>query len=235
MARLKGFEKLTNVDDALTTFFKALKPKRLAPEAVTIEHALGRVAAENIVAPSDLPRFDRSAVDGYAVMAEDTFEASQFNPKTLKLIHEGDLEKAQAKLIWTGNPLLKNTNAVIMLEHTRKVKNTIQIVVPVTPSENVSKKGEDIRKGEVAVRAGTRLQAHHLGLLAALGLTSAKVVRRPRIAVVSTGSELVELGRITSPNQIINSNRFVIAGLCRELDAVPLYLGIAVDNEKDIR
>ncbi len=235
MARLKGFEKLTNVDDALTTFFKALRPKRLAPEAVTIEHALGRVAAENIVAPSDLPRFDRSAVDGYAVMAEDTFEASQFNPKRLKLIHEGNLEKAQAKLIWTGNPLPKSANAVIMLEHTRKVKNNIQIVVPVTPSENVSKKGEDIRKGEVAVRAGTRLQAHHLGLLAALGMTSAKVVRRPRIAVVSTGRELVELGRKTSPNQIINSNRFVIAGLCRELGAEPVYLGIAVDNEKAIR
>ncbi len=235
MVRLRGFEKLTNVDEALATFFEALKPKRGKPESVTIEKAIGRVAAEDRVAPSDLPQFDRSAVDGYAVMAKDTFEASQFKPKTLKLIHEGSLGKAETKLVWTGNPLPKGADAVIMLEHTRKVENEIQIVAPVTPSENVSKKGEDIRKGEVAVKAGTRLQAHHLGLLAALGMPSAKVVQKPRVAIVSTGSELVELGRETSPVQIINSNRFVIAGLCRELDAEPTYLGIARDDEKDIR
>ena len=235
MARLKGFEKLTNVHDAQTMFLKALKPKRLAPEAVTIENALGRVTAENIVAPSDLPQFDRSAVDGYAVKAEDTFEASQVRPKTLKLIRKGSLSEAQAKQVWTGNPLPKGANAVIMLEHTRAVRNGIEIIVPMTPSGNVSRKGEDIKKGEVAVHSGTRLQAHHLGLLAALGITKVSVTRKPRIAIVSTGNELVEISEEPTPNQIINSNRFVIAGLCKELDAEPTYLGIARDNEKDIR
>ena len=235
MARLKGFEKLTNVHDAQTTFLRALKPKRLAPEAVTIENALGRVAARNIVAPSDLPQFDRSAVDGYAVKAEDTFEASQIRPKTLKLTRKDSLGKARAKQVWTGNPLSKGANAVIMLEHTRAVRSGIEIIAPVTPSENVSRKGEDIRKGEVAVHTGTRLQAHHLGLLAALGITKVSVIRKPRIAILSTGNELVEIGEEPTPNQIINSNRFVIAGLCQELDAEPTYLGIARDDKKDIR
>ena len=235
MARLKGFEKLTNVDNALTTFFKALKPKRLSPDPVTIENALGRVAAEDMVAPSDLPQFDRSAVDGYSVKAEDTFEASQLRPKTLKLIRKGSLGEAQAKQVWTGNPISKGANAVIMLEHTQAVRNGIEIIASVTPSENVSKKGEDIKKGQVAVQGGTRLQAHHLGLLAALRIAKVGVIRKPRIAIVSTGNELVEIGKETSPNQIINSNRFVVAGLCRELGAEPKYLGIARDDEKDIR
>jgi len=235
LARLKGFEKLTNVHDAQTTFLRALKPNRLAPEAVTIENALRRVAARNIVAPSDLPQFDRSAVDGYAVKAEDTFEASQIRPKTLRLMRKGSLGKAQAKQVWTGNPLSKGANAVIMLEHTRTIKNGIEIIAPVTPSENVSRKGEDIKKGEVAVYSGTWLQAHHLGLLAALRITKVSVIRKPRIAIVSTGNELVEIGEEPTPNQIINSNRFVIAGLCRELAAEPMYLGIARDDEKDIR
>jgi len=235
LARLKGFEKLTNVDDALATFFKTLKPKRLGSESVTTEVALGRVAAENILAPTDLPQFDRSAVDGYAVIAEDTFEASQVKPKTLKLTYEISLRKAQVEQVWTGNPIPKSADAVIMLEHARAVKNGIEVVAPVTPGENVSKEGEDIKKGEVAVKTGTRLQAHHLGMVAALGMTKVNVVRKPKIAMVSTGNELVELGKKPKSSQIINSNRFLMEGYCRELGAEPMYLGIARDDETDIR
>jgi len=235
LARLKGFEKLTNVDVALSTFFRAFKLKRLDSESVATEVALGRVVAEDIVATAELPQFDRSAVDGYAVMAEDTFEASQVKPKILKLTHEISLRKAQVKQVWTGNPIPKGADAAIMLEHARAVKNGIEIVAPLTPGENVSKRGEDIKKGEVAVKAGTRLQAHHLGMVAALGITRVNVVRKPKIAVLSTGNELVELGKKPKSSQIINSNRFLIEGLCRELGAEPMYLGIAKDNEKDIR
>jgi len=234
LARLKGFEKLTDVDEAFSIFYKALKPKRLSTEHVSTGDSLGRVAAENIVAPIDLPSFDRSAVDGYAVRAEDTLEASQFKPKTLKLIQKGDLGKSQAKQVWTGNPLPKGADAVIMLEHTRAVKAGIQMIVAVTPSENVSKRGEDIRKGEVAVKSGTRLQPHHVGFLAALGITHVDLVQKPRVAILSTGSELVELGKKPPKEKVINSNRFVMEGLCRELGAETLYLGIARDNEEEI-
>jgi len=234
LARLKGFEKLTGVYEALSMFWKALKPKRLGAERVSLEHVLGRVAAEDIVAPTDLPVIDRSAVDGFAVRAEDTFEASQFKPKTLKLIHKGSVGKGQAKGIWTGNPLPAGASAVIMLEQTREVKGSIEVIASVTPGENVSKKGEDIKKGELAVRSGTRLQPHHVGFLAALGNAHVNVVYKPRVALLSTGSELVELGKKPKPDQIVNSNRFVIAGLCQELGAEPLYMGTVRDNEKEI-
>jgi len=234
LVRLKGFEKLTNVNEALSIFFRTLDPKRLSPERVSIENGQGRVVAENIFAPVDLPSFDRSAVDGYAVRAEDTFEASQFKPKTLRLTQKNSVEKGQAKQVWTGNAIPRGADAVIMLEHTRKTKDSIQVITAVTPSENVSKKGEDIKKGEVAVKSGTRLQPHHVGFLAALGIVHINVVKKPKIALIATGDELVELGEKPRRNQIINSNRFVMAGLCREIGADPVYLGIARDDEKEI-
>ncbi len=235
LARLKGFEKLTSVDDALGIFFDALKTKRLQSESIPIENAMGRVAAENIDAPMDLPRFDRSAVDGYAVRADDTFEATQFKPTAIRLTREKIIRKGHAKEIWTGNAVPEGATAVVMLEHTRKLKNGIEIAKPVTPSENVSRKGEDIRKGEIALELGTRINAFHVGLLAALGIAKVDVVRKPRVAIISTGNELVELGKGFSASQIVNSNRFVISGLCRELGAEPEYLGIARDDEEQIR
>ena len=235
MARLKGFEKLISVDDALGIFFDALKPERLRSESIPIEDAMERVAAENIAAPMDLPRFDRSAVDGYAIRAGDTFEATQLKPRTFKLTREKIVRKGGAREIWTGNTVPEGATAVVMLEHTRKLKNGIEMVKPVTPGENISRKGEDIKKGEIALEAGTRISAYHVGLLAALGIAKVDVVRKPRIAIISTGNELVELGKGLSPSQVINTNRFVLSGLCQELGAEPEYLGIARDDEEDIR
>jgi len=234
LARLKGFERLTSVDEALSIFLKALKPKRLDSISITIEEALGRVAAKNITAPIDLPPFNRSAVDGYAVKAQDTFEASQFKPKTLQLTSTDSIGKSQAKQVWTGNPLPKDADAVIMLEHTRAMKDKIEVLAALTPGENVSKKGEDIRKGDVAVESNTRLQAPHVGLLAALGISQIDVVEKPQVAILSTGNELVELGKKLQPNQVIDSNRYIISGLVTELGAQPLNLGIVRDNQDEI-
>ncbi len=234
MARLKGFEKLTNVDEALSIFLKALKPKKLGSVSLSIEEVFGRVTAKNVIAPHDLPAFDRSAVDGYAVRAQDTFEASQFKPKILQLTKEDNVGVGKAKQVWTGNPLPKGADAVIMLEHTRAAKDRIEILSALTPGENVSKKGEDVRKGEVVVEAGTRLQVHHVGLLAALGIAHVEVAEKPKVAMVSTGNELVELGKNPKLHQIIDSNRYVIAGLVRELGADPITLGIARDKQDEI-
>jgi molybdopterin molybdotransferase len=234
LARLKGFEKLTNADEALSIFMRALKPKRLPAERVQLENSLGRVICKDVVAPIDLPSFDRSAVDGYAVQAEDTLQASQFKPKTIRLTRRSTVGKGQAKQVWTGNPVPKGADAVVMLEYTRPLKNEIQIISGMTPGENVSKKGEDIKKGEAAVESGIRLLPHYVGLLAALGVTHVDVVQKPKVAILSTGNELVELGEKPPANKIVNSNRFVIAGLCQELGAEPLYLGIARDAEEEI-
>jgi len=234
LARLKGFERLTNVDEAMSIFLKALKPKRLRSVSIPIEEALRRVTAKNITASIDLPPFDRSAVDGYAVKAQDTFEASQFKPKILQLTNSDSVGEGEAKQVWTGNAVPKVADAVIMLEHTRAMKDKIEVTAALTPGENVSKRGEDVRKGDVAVESGTRLQAHHIGLLAALSISHVTVVEKPKVAILSTGNELVELGKKPQPNQVIDSNRYIVSGLVTELSAQPLNLGVARDNQDEI-
>ena len=232
--RLKGFEKLTNIDEALSTFLKNLKPERLGFERISIQTALGRVTAEDVQAKNDLPPFDRSAVDGYAVRARDTFEASQFSPKFLKLTENEEVHENEAREIWTGNPLPKGADAAVMLEYTKKAGGKIEVEIPVTPGGNVSKRGEDVQKGKVAIKAGTRLKPHHLGLVAALGTTYVKVVKKPKVAILSTGNELVELGHKAAPNQIVDTNRLIFSSMCQELGAEPLNLGIAKDNLEEI-
>ena len=234
MARLKGFEKLTNIDEAFSTFLKKLKPERLGSEPVQIRLALGRVTAEDVPAEYDLPPFDRSAVDGYALRARDTFEASQFTPKILRLTENKEVRENEARQIWTGNPLPKGADAVVMLEYTKRVKGEIEVGIPVTPGENVSRRGEDVQRGEIAIKAGTRLKPHHLGLLAALGATHVNAVKKPRVAILSTGDELVELGRKPRPSQIVNSNQLIFSSMCRDLGAEPLNLGIAKDDIEEI-
>jgi len=235
LVRLRGFEKLTGVDEALSTFLKQLRLKRLEPVQIPVHEALGRVAAESFVAKNDLPPFDRSAVDGYAVIAEDTFEASQFSPKVLRVTESNRVGKKTAKPLWTGNTLPEGADAVVMLEHTKRVQDIIEVWTPLTPGENVSKRGEDIRKGEVAVEVGTRLQPHHLGLLAALGATHVSVVQKPRVAVLSTGNELIEPGHKFKPNQTVDVNRLILSSMCLELGAEPLDVGIARDDTNEIQ
>jgi molybdopterin molybdotransferase len=234
LARLKGFKKLTSIDKARSTLLKQLKLKKLRPVQIPTSIALGRVTAENVVAKNDLPPFDRSAVDGYAVKAKNTFEASQFSPKTLKLTKNDKLGENEAREIWTGNPLPKGADAIVMLEYTKATRGKIEVWVPVTPSKNVSKKGEDVKKGDVAIKSGTRLKPHHVGLLAALGITHVSVVKKPKVAILSTGNELVELGHKPKRNQIVGANRLILSCMCQELSAEPLDLGIAKDNLNEI-
>ncbi|MEM2242434.1 MAG: molybdopterin molybdotransferase MoeA [Candidatus Bathyarchaeia archaeon] len=234
LVRLKGFQKLVTIEEARQKFFNNLKIERRTV-VVPLAEALNRVLAEDIVADEDLPRFDRSAVDGYAVRAEDTFGASQFKPKRFRLTHADEVKVGEAKQVWTGTPLPKGANAVLMLEHTKRVSdNEIEVLVAVAPGENVSKRGEDVAKGEVAVKAGTRLKPHHLGLIAALGKNQVRVYEKPKVAVLATGNELVEIGKTLGENQVYEVNRLVIASLCRELGAEPVDLGIARDDIEEI-
>jgi len=231
--RLKGFEKLTNVDLALSSFLEQLKPERLDSERMSIHAALGRVTAEDTRAKYHLPPFDRSAVDGYALKAKDTFGVSAFNPKIFKLT-ENKVRENEAREIWTGNPVPEGADSVVMLEYTERLENKIEVGMAVTPGENVSKRGEDVTKGGVAIKAGTRLSPHHLGLLAALGETHVDVVRKPRVAILSTGNELVELGHKLESGQIVETNQLIFSSMCRELGAEPLELGIAKDDLREI-
>lgn len=234
LARLKGFKKLTPIDKALEVLLEGWHTKK--PEVITIslDHALNRVLAEPFKAFEDLPRNDRSTVDGYAVVAKDTIGASQFSPKILEITDHEKIDAKQTRQVWTGTPIPKGADSVIMLENVKNVEDKIEVWLPLTPNENVSKRGEDIEKGDIAIEAGTRLKPQHLGLIAAFGTTSVKVFNRPKIAILTTGNELAEIGYQRKENGIFDANKHAIAALCHELGAEPLDLGIAKDDRQDI-
>ena len=234
MVKLKGFQKLTPTNEALNKWLGALKIKKPDAVNVSLSEALNRVLAEDVISEESLPRFDRSAMDGYALNSENTTGASQFKPVLLQLTQSNVIDSKQAKQVWTGNPIPKGANAVIMIEHTQKSDDAIEVWTQLVPNENVSRIGEDIRKGEVAVKAGMRLNPYHLGLLSALGKTRVKVTKKPAIAILATGNELAELGSEPGENQVFDSNRTMLSAMSRELGAEPLELGIVRDNVEEI-
>jgi len=234
LVRLKGFQKLTPVDDALQTWLNVLQIKRCKEATVPLQQALNRVLTEDIIARKDLPRFDRSAVDGYALKSEGTSGASQFKPAFFQITASDEVNSKQARQVWTGNAIPKGANAVVMLENTQRHDGEIEVWVQLAPGENVSKKGEDIKKGENAVKAGTRLKPYHLGLLAALGISEVRAVEKPRITVLATGNELAKVGSKPAENQIFESNSVMLSAMCHELGAEPVDLGIAKDDVNEI-
>lgn len=235
LVRLKGFASVMPVEEALQCLFDRLKPSVLESELIPLGDSLKRVVAENLIADRDVPPFERSAMDGYAVKAADTFVASETNPRLLQLVKGKSVSKGEAFKVWTGSLMPKGADAVVMLEYAREIAgNRIEVIVSVTPGDNVSPRGEDIHKGEIAVEKGTRLRPEDIGLLAALGFKKVRVVRKPRVGILSTGSELVELGAPLKPGKIINVNRFVVSNMILELGGEPVYLGIVKDDAKEI-
>ena len=234
MARLKGFQKLTLVDDALQKWFNVLQIKKPRETAMPLNEALNRVSVADVIAKEDLPRFDKSAVDGYAVKSQDTTGVSQFKPVTFQITESEEVGTKQAWQIWTGNPIPKGANAVVMIEHTKKTDGKLEVRIQVATGGNVSKKGEDVKKAEKILKAGTRLTPYHLALLAALGNSEVKVAEKPQVAILATGNELAEAGSKPSGNQIFDSNRVMLAAMCRELGAETVDLGIAKDDKIEI-
>jgi len=233
LVRLKGFQELVPVEDALKTFLTKLefRPKKIS---IPLPSAQNRVLAINIIAKTDLPRTNRSAVDGYAVNSRETAGATQSKPKVFKLTNGGAIGANQTKQVWTGNTVPENADSVVMLENTGMKHKTLEVWSPVIPWENVSRRGEDIRKGEVAVKIGTRLKPHHLGLIAAFGVSEVEVFEKPKIAVLATGNELAMLGSSLGENQVYDSNRISLTALCKELGTEVVDLGIAKDDEREI-
>jgi molybdopterin molybdotransferase len=234
LVRLKGFQKLTLADEALQTWLNVLRVKRCSEVTVPLNKALNRVLAEDLVAKEDLPRFDKSAVDGYALRAEETTGASQFKPVIFQITEVEEVNSEQARQIWTGNPIPKGANAVVMIENTKRSDGKLEAWVQLATGGNVSKKGEDVKKGENIVKAGTRLKPYHLALLSAMGNSEAKVVEKPRIGILATGNELAEAGSKPAENQIFESNRVMLSAMCHELGAEPVDLGIAKDDLAEI-
>jgi molybdopterin molybdotransferase len=236
-------------------FFKVKRPaevqslireaaSRLPAERVRIEAALGRVLAEEVRSPVDLPAFDRGIVDGYAVRAADTFGASAGLPAYLTLIGEvpmgEDTELAlgpgEAVKIATGGMLPAHADAVVMLEYTDSVdETTIEVTRPVAPGENVVRRGDDLKQGEVMLPRGHRLRPQDLGALAGVGLLEVAVTRQPRVALIPTGDEIIPPDREPGPGQIRDINTYALAGLVTQSGGVPIRFPIVPDRAEALR
>ncbi|TAL06678.1 MAG: molybdopterin molybdenumtransferase MoeA, partial [Verrucomicrobia bacterium] len=199
-------------------------------EIISLNEADGRVLAENISSPVDLPHFDNSAVDGYAVRAEDVRTASATAPSRLKVIGKvaagenftGRLNPNESVRLFTGSPLPAGADAVVMQEDTRLPAEdpaSILITDAAAPWENVRLRGVDLKVGELVAETGTRLHAPLLGLLAAVGVEEVSVARQPTVSLLATGSELVEAGQPLAPGKIHESNRLMLAPLVRAAGA----------------
>jgi len=240
--RMRGFKQTTKADRALRIFFDALQAQRLESEYVLTSEVLNRVLAEDIVANVNVPAFDRAAMDGYAVLAEDTYGASQTNPAILRIIGKVDMgvppsfkvSRREAAAITTGAPMPAGADSVLMMEYTKKISDVeIEVYPADTPGENVSRAGEDVQRGDIVLRSGMRLKPQDLGVLAALGSTDVSVVRKPKATIVSTVNELVESGVSAELGKTVNINRVILSALVEELGGTAIYLGIAGDSGRN--
>jgi molybdopterin molybdotransferase len=241
--RMKGFTEVTRIEEALKQYFQTVKLKTLTSEEVSLVEGISRVLAENVESEVNVPPFDRSAVDGYAVKAEDTHGASPTNPIALDLIgiiNAGDssnLELKQSKTIRvaTGAHIPKGADAVVMLEYTEKIgKDRVEIYRPITSGYNVSKKGEDVKTDDVVLWRGTNLKPQDIGILAAIGRRNISVVKKPIVAVISSGNELVEPGKQLEMGKISDINRYVLISAIKDVCGNPEDMGIVGDESGDL-
>jgi molybdopterin molybdotransferase len=220
--------------------------ERIGPgetESVGLREALGRVIADDVISPVDVPGFDRSAMDGYAVRGEETSGASDYNPLGFRVVGEafpgrefrGGVGPGEAVKIMTGSAVPEGANAVVMAEHVEKGEGRILVRSQVQPGKNVVRAGEDLRRGELVLSRGQRLRPQDLGVLASVRRGEARVYRRPTVSILVTGNELVESGRAVPPGHIPDSNSHVIGGVVVRYGGVPVFGGIVPDSRDAIR
>ena len=233
------FRKLMTLDEAQRAIESQFKPAALGEEKAVLLEAYNRVLSEDVVSTLDIPPFSRSTVDGYAVKAEDTFGADENQPVTLKVsgvVSVGEqpqvkVGKGEAVEIVTGAPIPEGADAVVMVEDTEREDGELRVFSPVTPNENVMKRGSDIKKGEAVLKKGQVLGSSEIGVLAALGLTKIKVSRVPMVAVLSTGGEVTEPGKPLLQGKIYDINAYSISTAVVESGAKPVYFGVVPDDK----
>ncbi len=210
-----------HLDEALAMMLDSARPIERT-ERIPIREANGRVLAEAAVSRVDVPPFDRAAMDGYAVIAEDTFGAGQYAPKTLRCVervYTGQwparaITRGECIEIATGAPLPAGADAVVMVEETEPAGgDDIRVLTPVYPRQHVGRKGADITAGQQLLAAGDVLNPARIGALAAIGVVEVSVYARPRIAILSTGNEIVDPGQPLAPGQIYDINQFTLSSI----------------------
>lgn len=208
-------------------------------EDVPMTEAVFRVIGEPVKVMEDMPGFDRSTMDGFAVRSSDTFGASESSPALFQIAGEvamGEMydvqpSRGQAVRIWTGGALPPGCDAVVMLEQTEELdEQTIEVLKAVAPYENVVRKGEDFKAGETLLKVGRRLRPQDLGLLASVGRRTIRVYRKPSVAIISSGDEIVPIDQNPPPGCMRDVNRHTLTALAREAYADPVWIGIAPDT-----
>ncbi|HZK39984.1 MAG TPA: gephyrin-like molybdotransferase Glp [Atribacterota bacterium] len=208
-------------------------------EVVDIKTALHRILAEEVVAPVNLPGFNRSTMDGYAIGAEDSFGATDSLPSYLKIVGEikmgakpeFKINPGESAKISTGGMLPEGANAVMMVEYTEQIDDTtIEARRSISPWENVVREDEDLKTGEIILRKGSRLRSQDIGVLAGIGKTNIKIYREPKIAIISTGNEIIPAEGEPRIGQIRDINSYTLGACIEEAGGIPVYRGIIKDE-----
>ena len=234
-----GFSRLTSLDDAIAKLEPFIKMNPI--EKAKIDVALNRVLATDVETALDIPPFDRSAMDGYALKAADTFRASPKSPRTVTLtgkIEIGEsksleIQEGEAIRISTGAAIPRGADSVIKIEDTEIDDGIITLFTSIVPGKNVAKKGEDASKGTTILKKGTTLKAEHLALLVSSGIATVRVSQTPTISIFATGNELIEVGNPLEPNKIYNSNNAMLSSLVR-LYGGQIIRNLTLKDDKDL-
>ncbi|UCG67424.1 MAG: molybdopterin molybdotransferase MoeA [Deltaproteobacteria bacterium] len=238
---MRSFFKVKTAKEVLESL-RTVQP--LGTETVFMTDALNRILASDIVSSEDIPGFQRSTVDGYALDVRDTFGASESLPTPLVIVGEVKMgqmpdlgvKRGECALISTGGMLPQGCDGVVMVEYAQKIEETVvEISRPVSPLENVILADDDVKQGQVILHERTLLRAQDLGVLAGLGIEAVEVFRRPRAAIISTGEEIVDITEKPKPGQVRDINSYTVGGLCTGLGVMPIYLGIAGDSLEDLK
>jgi molybdopterin molybdotransferase len=235
-------EVLIEYEEALSRVMAAAKWK-LPSESVSLGDARGRTLREDVKSGLDIPPFNKSAMDGYAVVAGDTALAGAGAPARLEVLEDlpagkspsKQLKSGQASRIMTGAPLPQGADAVVMVEDTeRQGKGGVLIKRPVHPGDNVGERGEDVRKGQIVLQSGERLGPASVGMLASMGRARVKVTRAPVVAVISTGDEIEPPGKALAKGRIYDANGYALTALASSHGSRASFLGIARDRPGEL-
>ena len=232
---------MIKVKDALRIILSSIKP--LGSEKVRLLDGLDRVIATDIHANCNMPPFDNSAMDGYALRAKDTKGASKTSPRILKVIEDvaagytakNSIRNNEAIRIMTGALVPNGADSVIMVEFTKKDKNLVEIFKQTKKGENIRRAGEDVKKKQKVLSKGTILRPQEIGMLASLGIARINVAKRPRVGILATGDELVGVEERLTKSKIRNSNTYIVHGQILKCGAAPVDLGIARDTRAKVR